>query len=110
MTSRQVSIWVDEQEVDMAEGEIITFAVIFQGAVVVSGPGATVYKNGEDVTSSVMPSGSHLVSGNVVTLKPINAIAGDGGQKYVVAIAATVDGNSEIRKVQVNIHDVSSEL
>ena len=108
--ARTIEVWVDEKEVDMVEGETITFAVEFKGAVSVSGPGATVYRSGTDVTSTVMPSGSHTASSNVVTLKPLTAQSGDGGQEYVVAVSATVDGNSEIRKFQVNIHKVSKTL
>jgi len=104
------TIWVEEEQADMAEGEKLTFSITFKGAVSVSSPSVVVYKNGLDVTSTVMPSGSNTVSANVVTMKPLIAIAGDGGQIYVVACSAIVDGNTEIRKVQINVHKVSATL
>lgn len=102
-------LWVIESPVDMISGETITFSVTFQGATSVTSPSATVYLNGTDYTSTAMPSGSHTASGNVATLKPLVAGANDGGEKYVVAVSATVDGNTELRKLMVNILKASDE-
>ena len=93
-----------ESPIDMIEGEIITYTVTWEDAISLSSPTAIVYRRAEDITSTVMASGSHSVSGNVQTLKPITAIAGDGGSIYVVDIQVVVDGlNTEIRKLLINI-------
>lgn len=99
-----------ESPISMIEGESITFNITWQGAGSLSSPTAIVYKKGADITSTVMPSGSHSVSGNVQTLKPLTPSTNDGGQKYVIVVQCEVDGNTEKRKLMVNIVKASAEV
>jgi len=96
-------IWVKNSPITMVEGETITFSVRWLGATSVSSTTATVYRRNSDYTSTAMPSGSTSESGSISTLKPLVAASGDGGTSYILAISATVDGNTEIRKCEVVI-------
>ena len=87
----------------MLEGMTLTYSLTWNGASALSSPSAIVYKDGAVYTSTAMPSGSHSVSGNVQVLKPIVATQGDGGKDMVVIILCTVDGNSEARKMIINV-------
>ena len=99
-----------ESPIDMIEGETLTYSLTWQGASSLSNPAVSVYKDGNDITSSAMPSGSHSVFGNVQTLKPLTAGSSDGGKKYVVVIQCSVDGNTERRKLIVNVAKASAEV
>lgn len=46
---------------------------------------------GTDVTSTVMPTGSASVSGNVITLPALTALT--DGKNYRVEVKYTIDGN-----------------
>ena len=48
--------------------------------------------DGADVTSTVMPSGSHSVSGSVITLKPLTALTVD--KTYQIKVKFTGGGNT----------------
>jgi hypothetical protein len=97
-------IWLIESPVTMVEGEVIAYSVDWLGANKVENPNIKVYKNGSDYTSTCMVSGgSHVISGNVLTMKKISAIANDGGSRYVVVIQCGVDNNTEIRKLLIQI-------
>jgi len=100
-------IFIIESPIVVVAGETLTLSVTWLGATSVSSPTATVYHNGTDETSTIMPSGSHSASGNVQTLKPITAMT--GGEDYVIAVQATVDGNTEIRKILVKCVKASAE-
>lgn len=102
--------WLIESPVTMVEGEAITFSVDWLGAAKVEDPEVTIFKNGQDISSTVMVSGDEFViSNNVVTLKKITAGENDGGATYVVAICCTVDSNTEIRKLLIHIVKANSE-
>ena len=76
------------------------YSIIFDGITTVSNPSVTVYKNeSSDVTSTVMPSDSHTVSGNVLTMKPL-VPTGMGGQTLTADIIVTADGNTEERFIR----------
>jgi hypothetical protein len=108
--TKEKEIWLIESPVTMVEGEVIAYSVDWLGANKVENPGVTVYKNGADVTSSVMVSGdSHSVSGNVLTMKKITAGNNDGGSRYVVVIQSTVDQNTEIRKLLIQVVKADEE-
>lgn len=100
-------LWIEGDEgrsfVEQIESEIITRSYRWEGATTISGPSATVYRAGENITTTAMPSGSNTVSGDIITIKPLVALDDDAGQEYVVLILATVDGNYEARKQLVKI-------
>lgn len=100
---------IQESPISMVEGETITYSIAWLGASSLSSPGAIVYIGGSDESATAMPSGTHTVSGNVQTLKPIVAGSSDGGKVFVVAISCVVDGNTEIRKLLINILKDESE-
>jgi hypothetical protein len=103
-------IWLIESPVSMVEGEVIAFSVDWLGASKVESPSAAVYKDGADITDSVMVSGdSHVVSNNVVTYKKITAGSSDGGSSYVAAFEANVDNNTEVRKLLIRVVKASGE-
>ena len=103
-------IWVIESPVTMVEGESIAYSVDWLGASKVENPAVTVYKNGQDVTSSVMVSGdAHVISGNVLTMKKITAGASDGGARYVVVVECGVDNNTERRKLLIQVAKAEAE-
>lgn len=108
--ANEKEVWLIESPVTMVEGEVIAYSVDWLGASKVENPSVTVYKNGADVSSSVMVSGdSHLVSGNVLTMKKITAGSNDGGARYVIVIQCDVDNNTEIRKLLVQVVKASDE-
>lgn len=97
-------IWLIESPVVMVEGESIAYSVDWLGASKVESSAVTVYKDGQDVTSSTMGNNpSHTISGNVMTMGKITAGANDGGSNYVVVIACVVDNNIEIRKLLIRV-------
>lgn len=97
-------IWLVESPLTMIEGEEIAFSVEWSGAVNLADPQSKVFKNGVDVSESVMISGdSDSASGNVQSLKRITALSGDGGTRYVVEVCANVDNNIEKRKLLIQI-------
>jgi hypothetical protein len=104
------SLWLIDSPVSMIAGEQIAYSVDWQGATSVSAPAAVVYRNGVDITAEAMDAGDgHVVTGNVLTLKKLRALATDGGARYVVLIHAWVDGNQERRKLLVQIVAPSAE-
>lgn len=85
----------------MSPTETYTFTVTWPWATSLSSSTAAAFKvNGSDVSSTLMPSGSHTASGNVQTLKPITAVT--GGTTYVVNVTTTIDsGNVETRSFEI---------
>ena len=90
-------VFAVESPIRVVEGATVTFTCTYWGAV--TSPSAKVYRNGTEVTSTVMPSGSTSVSGSVATLKPLTALV--GGARYVVAVTGTVGGDIFVKKVEV---------
>ncbi len=66
------------------------WAINYEGCTLCSSPSAKAYKNGTDVTATILPTGSASAAGNVVTLP--TAKAWTSGQRYVIETVATVDG------------------
>lgn len=100
----QEEIWLIESSVTMVEGEQIAFSVDWQGATRLSNAAASVYKNGIDITAQVMDAGDeHVINGNVLTLKKLQARSTDGGSRYVLVVEADVDNNRERRKLLIHI-------
>lgn len=105
-----MSIWVLESPVTQVEGEAIAYSIEYLGATAVSSPTLVVYMNGTDVTTAVCISGdSNTASGTTVTMKKITAKSGDGGHRYIAVVSATVDGNTEIRKLEIYVMPASEE-
>lgn len=106
-----IDITTIESPISMLEGETITYSLTWQGSNSLSSPTVLVFKDGTDYTSTAMPSGSHSVSGNVQTFKPLVTTAGtDGGKRFVVIIQCVVDSNTERRKLLVNIRRQDTEV
>jgi len=105
-------IWVEESPFSAIEGEVLAFSVDYQGATTVDTITVEVFKNGSgtDYAASVFVSGdSHTSAGNVAVLKKLTAADGDGDNSYVVVIQANVDGNTQKRKLRINVINEKSE-
>lgn len=87
----------------MFPGETVTLNITVEGSNAPTSPTAAVYKGRTDVTSTVMPSGSHTVSGQVITLKPITALVGNSD--YALMYTVTIAGNTEQRKIIIQCVD-----
>jgi len=75
-------------------GEELTYGVDWLGASEVSSTEVLAYKNGEDVSADVL-SGTTSESGATSILKKLSGIK--GGERYVLSVKATVDGEVQIR-------------
>lgn len=84
----------------IGENASIAYSLIYDGVSSVSTPSVVVYRNGADVTSTVMPSGSHSVSNNVLTLKPL-VPAGFGGDTLVINVQVVADGQTRVNFIRV---------
>jgi hypothetical protein len=78
-----------ESPVYQGAGASIPWTVVFPWATTVSAATVTAYKDGTDVTSTVL-SGDQTLSGNRLTMKTLGSLT--GGEKYTLSIVATVDG------------------
>lgn len=107
LTAVRNDIWLNESPVTVVAGATRTYTVTYEGASSVSSPSAIAYKDGTDVSATVFPSGSITASGTTVTMKPLTALS--GGEVYVIAITATVDGNTDVRKLKVIAANPSDE-
>jgi hypothetical protein len=95
LTTQPSSPWVRESPVTMIEGESRAFALTVVGASSVTvGASATIGYNGEGVASPAITSGSSSASGIVITTNVISTLK--GGETYVIATTATVDGRTDI--------------
>ena len=93
-------IWVIESPIDAVEGESLTFTITYEGATTASSPTAVAYRNKTSDTSIVFPTNTPTGSGNVVTLSPLTGLVHG---KYVVAVTATVDSQTQVRKFMVRV-------
>ena len=100
-------LWIEGDEgrgfIEMIVGEKIRYAYRWESAVSITAASAKVFRSGDDITSAAMPTGTVDITGDIIALKRLNALADDASQEYVVVITATVDGNTEIRKQLVKI-------
>ena len=92
-------VWASPRKVSQVEGATRTWAVDFRGYTSVAVSSVTVYLEGEDVTSTAMPSGAHAVNGTIITLKPLTALKGK--ETYIVRVLATCDGDVDGRQFEV---------
>lgn len=92
-----------EGPIQVVEGSTITFSCTFWDDV--TSPDASVFKvdpdGTTDVTSTVMPSGSHSVSSDVATLKPLTALTGPA--RYNIYVTGVVAGDTWIKKIQIEV-------
>jgi len=106
-TDRSSLLWLFDEPVIKTvwqyPTETYTYVILVEDTNAPSSPGATVYKNGTDVTATVMPNGTHTVSGQNITLKPLTALT--AGSDYSVIVNATISGNVEVRKLIVQCID-----
>ena len=80
----------------IGERETKTISIQYDDYSTVTVSAVYVFRNNTDVTSTVMPSGSHSVSNNVLTMKPITAI--NGGDTYLIDISVTVPGGDIVQR------------
>lgn len=96
-------IWNLEGTRFQGEGSNVSprWTAIFQGKSSITVNNVYVYKDGSttDGASTYMPSGSHVVSGNRVTLKPLTALV--GGEYFNVCMDITADGERDFRFFKV---------
>ena len=103
-------VWLIESPVTMIEGEEIAYSVNWLGASKVEEPFVVVYKNGEEITEEVLnETDDNVISGSVLTLKRILARLSDGGARYIVLVEAIVNGNTERRKLLIQIVNADLE-
>jgi len=92
--------WVIETPVTMVEGEAKTFNITVPGATTIATPTCKTY-NQETDTSSTNLSGTAAASGNVITTQIVGTVK--GGETYVLATTATVDGNTRIFLCEIQV-------
>ena len=83
-------------EVEQGEREAVSYSIVFDDYSTVTLANVYVYRGSTDVTSTVMPSGAHSTSNNVVTLKPLTALT--GGDTYIIDITVTVTGDQTLQR------------
>ena len=86
------SAWIIESPVTQGKNASIPWVVTFPWASTLASATVQVFKKGTttDIAGTVMPSGSHSISGNSLTMKNLTALT--GGESYIIAIQITVDG------------------
>ena len=105
LTFTQDRLFAIESPTDLVEGVSVTLTCAYWAAP--SSVSAVVYRNRALVTSTVMPAGATSVSGNVATLKPLTALV--GGAKYIIDVTATVNGDTTVKKIEVNCVKAAQE-
>lgn len=107
LTAMKTDPYLQESPYPTVAGENLMLTVTYDQATTVASPSVAAYKNRATVTSTLFPTNSPTASGNVVTLSPLTGMV--GGNTYVIAITATVDGAIVIRKLVVPCSLASSE-
>lgn len=109
MTVAKNDVWLKQSPIDQLEGAnvAIPYTIVFDGVTTVTVNQITVYKDGTDVTSTVMPSGSHTVAGNRMTMKPLTQLTYPG--EYIVVMEVDVDGTDDAWKLKVRAQKKSDD-
>lgn len=107
LTAMKSDPYLLESPYPTVAGESLPLTVTYDQATSVSSPSVTAYKNRADVTNTLFPTNTPTASGNVVTLSTLTGMV--GGNTYVIAISATVDGATIIRKLVVPCSLANSE-
>lgn len=79
-----------EGDVAAVAGSTLYITCVFLDADTCSSTSATVWVGNENVTATLMPSGTVTETDNTATLKPITAMT--GGYTYTVEVTTTLDG------------------
>ena len=103
MATATSDLWILESPMEIIAGETVTYSIEWLSVTTLASPTAYVYFNGSDVTSDIMTSGSHSVSGNIQILKAITARTTEQNGSYIVVAECTVDGNVERRKLELRV-------
>ena len=97
-----------ERDIVAIAGETLNITCVFLEASSVASGSALVYLSNEDVTATVMPSGSVSYVDNAMTLKPITALT--GGSDYIVVLTATLDGSDvKSKKIKLVVAEAGEE-
>jgi len=109
MTVAKNDPWVKGSPYDQVEGDdvAIPYTIVFEDVSVVTVNSIKVFKDGNNVTDTVMPAGSHAVSGNRLTMKPLTALVYPGS--YIIKMAVDVDGIDDAWKLEVRAISESEE-
>lgn len=107
LTAMRRDPWVLESPYYATAGESLPFTFTYEGASSVTDPVAAAYKDETTVTSTVFPTNSPSVSANVVTLSTATGLV--GGERYVIAVTAVVDGATLIRKLLLIVAGAGAE-
>lgn len=109
-----VSPWVDQSPITHVAGESYTHSLTWLGAttVTIGATGVAIYDyEGTNVVGTLMPAGSHSATGNVATFKPlVLASVGYNNSFLIMTMTCTVDGNVEIRKLEIVIRTAARKL
>ena len=93
--------WVRESPLTMVEGEAKTFNITVPGATTIgASPTCKIY-NQETDTLTTHLSGTAARTGNVITTQVVGSVK--GGESYVLATTATVDGNTRIFLCEIQV-------
>lgn len=101
------NIWVNESPITCVEGDEPAFTITLSGVTTASNPSTKIYKNGQDTTSTNIPTGSASASGNVITLPVIKNLI--GGSIYVVSTKVTLDGVVGTKKIMLIVQKPGEE-
>jgi hypothetical protein len=93
-------VWVRESPLDVVEGEELTYDLTWEVGTTLTDPSAKIYRNGRDVSATMMVTGSDSISGRVQAIKKITSLKANN--VYIVVFKCTVDGQVELRKLQLN--------
>lgn len=110
MTVAKNDPWVKGSPYDQVEGTdvAIPYTIVFLDVDVVTVNNIKVFKDGTNVTSTHMPSGSHNVSGNRLTMKPLTGLVYPG--EYIIKMAVDVDGIDDAWKLEVRAISESESM
>lgn len=101
MTVAKNDPWLKENPIDQIEGAnvAIAYTVVFEGITTVTVNEISVWKDSTNVTATVMPGGSHVASGNRLTMKPLTLLTYPGD--YVILMEVDVDGQDDAWQLKI---------
>lgn len=94
-------VWTVPPEKTMVEGESKAFVLTFLGATTISAnPTNKIYLDEADLSSTNL-TGTATRSGKAVTTQIVGSVK--GGQEYILATTAVVDGNTLVRLTKITV-------